>query len=87
MRIVPVDNVPERGKVHWTTRVENKPLREYLTAFLESGEKYGQVEYEFDEYADEFSAASSIRWAVRRLKLPIDVRFRDRGIYLINRNV
>lgn len=87
MKIVPIKELPRRVRVHRETRVEDKPLKEYLNAFLKVGVKYARVDIAFDEYADEWSAYGSFRQAVKQQKLPIDVRFRDRVIYLINRDL
>lgn len=87
MTITPVKEIPRRGRPRWDTRVEDKPIKKYLTEFMEMGVKYARLDIEFYEYSDWSSALSSIRQAINFHRFPIDIRSRDHVIYLVNRNV
>jgi hypothetical protein len=82
MKLVHVDSIPEPGRVCAATRSKAKPLKEMLMAFMKKGDKYARVDYDFDEYADDYSAAQGVRASVRRNKFPIGVRFRNGEIYI-----
>lgn len=87
MTFVPVEKLPAKGRRNVNGQCEWKPLKSYLDEFMKMNVKYAKVEFENGEYSNWRAAYESLRHSIERAVLPIDVKMRVYGVYLIRRDL
>lgn len=79
MRFMPVDTLPKKDRQRC-----RKPNEDFLNEFLNMKVKYARMDISDLDYAHPFAAYTSIVGSIKRHELPIEVRFINGSVYLVN---
>lgn len=89
MRFVEVAEVPRRRYKQKGDRTpsEYHNLKNELNAFMKMDVKIVRIIFYEDEYASFTSAGKAIGGAVKRMRLPVKVRWVDGDVYLVRTDI